>query len=90
MDKYIQQVLYKNRRIVDVHRIKEKIDSKIQINVMKQELREMQEELHHLINSFEVLVLDKISNFSDLIKENKKIGKNSDSIARNKEAITTD
>jgi hypothetical protein len=88
VDKYIQQVFEKNRRMVDVQRVKEEIESKIQNNVTEQELRDMQEELHELISSYEVLVSDKISIFNDVIKNMREIGKNNDSIARNEEDIT--
>ena len=49
VDKYIQQVFDKNRRIVEVQRVKEEIESKIQSKVSEKELKGMQDELKELI-----------------------------------------
>ena len=39
VDKYIQQVFDKNRRMVDVQRVKDEIESKIQNTMTESELR---------------------------------------------------
>ncbi len=79
VDKYIQQVFDKNRRMVDVQRVKEEIESKIQNSVT---------ESHELIGQYELLVSDKIHIFTEVIRNMKEMGKNNDSIVSNEEAIT--
>lgn len=67
VDKYVQQVQEKNRKMVEVIRVKEEVEAKIQNNVNEAEIKAMQDELQGLIKQYEKLVGDKILIFSDLI-----------------------
>ena len=48
-------------------RIKEEIESKININVNEEEIRNMHDELNNLIRQYDKLVGDKVIIFNDMI-----------------------
>jgi hypothetical protein len=83
VDKYIQHIFDRNRKIVEVVRVKEEIESRINTNVNEEEIRTMQDELASLIKQYEKLIGDKIVIFNDLISNLKEIMKNNESIIRN-------
>eukprot|EP00347_Sterkiella_histriomuscorum_P021445 403333951 len=87
VDKYIQQIFERNRKLVEVIRIKEDIEAKIQSSVNEEEIRQMQDELQSLIKQYEKLVGDKIHLFNDMIGNLKEISKNNDNIVKNEENI---
>jgi hypothetical protein len=83
VDKYIQHIFDRNRKIVEVVRVKEEIESRINTNVNEEEIRAMQDELASLIKQYEKLIGDKIVIFNDLISNLKEIMKNNESIIKN-------
>ena len=50
IDKYIAQIFEKNRKMVEIQRVKEEIETKIQNASSEDDLRNMQEEVKALIN----------------------------------------
>ena len=73
--------------MVEVIRVKEEVESKIQQNVNEEEIIQMQDELKSLIKQYEKLVVDKILIFNDLIHNLKDVSKNNDTIVRNQEEM---
>ena len=73
--------------MVEVIRVKEEVESKIQQNVNEEEIIQMQDELKSLIKQYEKLVGDKILIFNDLIHNLKDVSKNNDTIVRNQEEM---
>jgi len=45
IDKYIVQIFERNRKLVEVNRVKEEIEAKIQRSVNEDEVRALQDEL---------------------------------------------
>jgi hypothetical protein len=87
VEKYISQIFERNKKIVDIIRVKEDIESKIQTNVKEEEIFAMKEELQQLIKQYEKLVSDKVTLFTDMISNLKEVAKNNDNIVRNEEQI---
>jgi hypothetical protein len=87
VDKYISHIFERNRKIVEVVRVKEEIESKINTNVNEDEIKVMQDELQNLIKQYEKLVSDKILMFGDLIGNLRDISRNNDSIIKNEEQV---
>lgn len=73
--------------MVEVIRVKEEVECKIQNNVNEAEIKTMQDELQGLIKQYEKLVSDKILIFNDLIANLKEISRNNESIVQNEEEI---
>lgn len=73
--------------MVEVLRIKEDIEAKIQNSCNEEEIKNMQDELAALIKQYEKLVADKIDIFNNIIHNLKEISKNNDNIIKNEEEI---
>jgi len=80
-------VFEKNRKLVEVIRVKEDIESKIQTSVNEDEIRTMNDELQLLIKQYDKLVSDKTHIFGDMITNLKEISRNNDNIVHNEEQI---
>ncbi len=87
IEQYVQKVYDRNKRMVDVIRVKEEIERKIEQNVNEKEVQAMRDELHTLIGDYEALVNDKIAVFQDMIANLREISKNNDAVVKNEEEI---
>lgn len=65
---------------MDVVRVKEEIEARIQTSASEEEIRSMQDEVTNLIKQYEKLVGDKIVIFNDMLSNLKELSRNNDNL----------